>query len=80
MRRRRFWPTFLGILLAVAASLIYAAWPGRSTFTVGSDTTYVTGPLDKRGYVDYGGRGLDDEPQGDDLSIRMPVPEPRRKE
>ncbi len=30
--------------------------------------------------TDDQGRGFDDEPQGDDLSVRMPVPEPRRKE
>jgi hypothetical protein len=28
-------------------------WPGRSTVTVSTETTYVTGPLDKHGYVDY---------------------------
>jgi hypothetical protein len=27
---------------------------------------------------DEGGRGYDDTPQGDDLSVRMPLPEPRR--
>jgi hypothetical protein len=30
--------------------------------------------------VDDGGRGVDDEPRGDDLSVRLPVPEPPRKE
>jgi hypothetical protein len=34
-------------------SLVYAAWPGRSTFTVSEETTYVTGPIDEHGYVDY---------------------------
>ncbi|HEV3444358.1 MAG TPA: hypothetical protein VG099_06930 [Gemmataceae bacterium] len=29
--------------------------------------------------VDDGGRGSDDEPRGDDLSIRMPGPPPRSK-
>jgi hypothetical protein len=53
MRRRRFWVTALGILASVAAALIYAAWPGRSTFTISEETTYVSGPLDKYGYVDY---------------------------
>ena len=52
-RRRRLWTAVLAILLSLAVSLIYAAWPGRSTFTVSPETTYVTGPLDKRGYVDY---------------------------
>ncbi|HLW65872.1 MAG TPA: hypothetical protein VKS79_11170 [Gemmataceae bacterium] len=33
--------------------LLYAAWPGSSTFTVSPETTYATGPIDKEGYVDY---------------------------
>ncbi|HMC64121.1 MAG TPA: hypothetical protein VKI65_04215 [Gemmataceae bacterium] len=28
---------------------------------------------------DEGGQGYDDEPRGDDLTVRMPVPEVRRK-
>jgi hypothetical protein len=51
--RRRFWATVLGILALIAGALGYALWPGSSTFTVGSETTYATGPLDKHGYVDY---------------------------
>src|SRR5262245_61102556 len=27
--------------------------PGKPKFTVGKETTYVTGPLDKDGYLDY---------------------------
>lgn len=53
MHRRRPWLTILGILVVVLALLIYAAWPGQSTFTVSPETTYVTGPLDEHGYVDY---------------------------
>ena len=53
MRRRRLWASVLGILASVAGTLVYAMWPGSSTFTVGMETTYVTGPLDKHGYVDY---------------------------
>jgi len=53
MRRRRLWVLVLGILASVAGTLVYAMWPGSSTFTVGKETTYVTGPLDKHGYVDY---------------------------
>ena len=46
----RYWPA-----LAVAGSvlLVYLAWPGRWTFTVSPETTYVTEPLDANGYVDY---------------------------
>src|SRR5438128_7963964 len=53
MRRRRLWYTVLGILLFVIALLVLAAWPGSSTFTVSPETTYITEPLDKHGYVDY---------------------------
>jgi len=53
MRRRRLWVSVLGILASVAGTLVYAMWPGSSTFTVGKETTYVTEPLDKHGYVDY---------------------------
>jgi hypothetical protein len=53
MRRRRLWVTVVGILVSVTVSVVYAAWPGSSTFTVSEETTYVTGPLDKHGYVDY---------------------------
>jgi hypothetical protein len=49
-RPRRRWLIVLGILLLV---LVYAAWPGRWTFTVSPETTYITGPLDAEGYVDY---------------------------
>jgi hypothetical protein len=52
-RRRRVWKIILGILIALLIGLVYAAWPGSSTFTVSPETTYVTGPIDKHGYVDY---------------------------
>ena len=51
--RRRSWSIVLGILVLLVALLAFAAWPGSSTFTVSPQTTYVTGPLDKDGYVDY---------------------------
>jgi hypothetical protein len=38
----------------------------KGTITIGKDTTYVDGPLD-------------DQPPADDLSIRMPLAEVRRK-
>src|SRR5262249_55357870 len=50
---RRLWIILATIFLLLIAAFIYAAWPGRSTFTVSPETTYVTGPLDKDGYVDY---------------------------
>src|SRR5438132_12254874 len=53
MRRRLSWTRVLAILALVAGAFAYAMLPGSSTFTVGTQTTYVTGPLDKHGYVDY---------------------------
>src|SRR5260370_37938042 len=53
MRPRRWWKIALGILLLFLAPLVYAAWPGSSTFTVSPETTYITEPLDKDGYPDY---------------------------
>ena len=52
-RRRRIVSVGLKILAIFLVLLIYFAWPGRQTFTVSPETTYVTGPLDKDGYVDY---------------------------
>jgi hypothetical protein len=53
MRRHRFWAQVRGTLALLAGALVCAMWPGCSTFNVGNQTTYVTGPLDKHGYVDY---------------------------
>jgi len=41
------------LAFSIVCLLAFAAWPGSSTFTVSPQTTYVTGPLDKDGYVDY---------------------------
>jgi hypothetical protein len=49
-RLRRWWPA---LPVAFVALLAYAAWPGRVTYTVSPETTYVTGPLDAQGFVDY---------------------------
>src|SRR5262245_56443654 len=49
-RLRRWWPL---VLVAAVALLVYAAWPGSSTFTVSPETTYITEPLDAEGLVDY---------------------------
>src|SRR5262249_8239479 len=50
LRFRRWWPAIPAIL---AVLTVYAAWPGRFTFTVSPETTYVTEPVDGMGYVDY---------------------------
>jgi hypothetical protein len=52
-KRRRRWRILLAIPIILFVLLVLAAWPGSSTFTVSPETTYVTGPLDKDGYVDY---------------------------
>ena len=52
-RRRKLRIAVTAIFLLLLIGLIYASRPGRSTFTVSPETTYVTGPLDKDGYVDY---------------------------
>jgi hypothetical protein len=49
-RLRRYW---LVPAILFAALLVYAAWPGRSTFTISPETTYVTEPVDAQGYIDY---------------------------
>src|SRR3954454_4780613 len=41
------------LLLAGLAAAPALADPPKAKVTVGRDTTYVTGPLDKDGYVDY---------------------------
>jgi hypothetical protein len=43
----------LGLLVSLLICTIIAAWPGRWTFTVSPETTYVTGPLEADGSVDY---------------------------
>jgi hypothetical protein len=49
-RARRWWPA---IPVVVIVLLIYAAWPGRSTYTVSEQTTLVTDHVDPQGLIDY---------------------------
>jgi hypothetical protein len=49
-RLLRWWPA---AAVTSLAGLVYAAWPGSWTFTIGPETTYITAPVDKNGYVDY---------------------------
>ena len=46
----RYWPA---LAVLGTALVIYLAWPGRWTFTVSPETTYITEPVDANGYVDY---------------------------
>lgn len=50
-RRRRRLLIALALLIVGVGAVIY--WPKKDTFTVGPETTYVTGPLDADGRVDY---------------------------
>jgi len=49
-RLRRLWPA---IPVIATLLIVYAAMPGRSTFTISPETTYVTGPADDEGFIDY---------------------------
>src|SRR5258708_3056004 len=53
MRRRRLRRILLRILASGLVLLVIAAWPGCTTYTVSPETTLITTPLDKRGFVDY---------------------------
>ncbi len=48
---RRRWPYLTGTL--ILAALTWAAWPGRTTYTISPETTYITEPLDANGLPDY---------------------------
>ena len=43
----------LGSSLAVWSVGLLAEEPPRPKFRLGKETTYVTGPLDREGYIDY---------------------------
>jgi hypothetical protein len=49
-RLRRYWPVAAILFVAL---FIYVAWPGRSTYTISPETTYVTEPVDAQGCIDY---------------------------
>src|SRR4051794_14180051 len=49
-RLLRWWPAPVTLSMVLLA---FAAWPGRWTYTVTPETTYITEPLDDLGYVDY---------------------------
>jgi hypothetical protein len=53
-------------------SLLPAEDKPTPKFSLGKETTYVAGPLDKEGYID-------DDPRGDDQGVRMPPPELKQK-
>src|SRR5262245_14197850 len=83
-RLRRWWVSLpLGVLVA----LVYAAWPGTWSFTVSPETTYVTGPLDAEGYVDYPtalnerlGQGITPDQNANVLIVRALGPRPEGAE
>jgi len=49
-RLRRWWPVIPVVFFLL---FVYAAWPGRWTFTVSPETTHVIEPRDAEGYVDF---------------------------
>jgi hypothetical protein len=51
-KRQRFWFVLLTFFICLVALLVYAAVPGKSTFTISNETTIVT-DTDEHGYVDY---------------------------
>jgi hypothetical protein len=53
MRRTAFFIFPMAWLLAAGCSESDVSASHRPTFTISKDTTYVIGPLDEDGYVDY---------------------------
>src|SRR5438132_1133490 len=41
------------LLLLGFSAFVLADTPAKPKFTIGKETTYVTGPVDKDGYIDY---------------------------
>ncbi len=52
-RRRRRRRLLIALSIIVLGLVVYAALPGTNTYTVSSETTYVTDPVDADGRVDY---------------------------
>src|SRR5262245_46253857 len=81
-RLRRWWPA---IPVIATLLIVYAAMPGRSTFTISPATTYVTGPADEEGFVDYQtalnarlGAGIAPENNANVLIVQALGPHPER--
>jgi type II secretory pathway pseudopilin PulG len=53
MRRYRRRLLLLVIAAPIIALIVFFIWPSRSTYTISPETTYITGPLDHDGHVDY---------------------------
>src|SRR5882724_7209102 len=80
----------LGILVTLAAADDNKeATPKkhRGTFTISKETTYVTGPLDKDGYIDYAAalnerlsKGVTPESNANVLIWKAIGPRPERRE
>ncbi len=53
-RSKLFWLA-LGLLLLAGAGFLLreVIWPGASTFTISKETTFILGPVDQEGYLDY---------------------------
>jgi hypothetical protein len=53
MRLRRLWRLWPVPVVAAVAVGGYILWPGRVTYTVGPETTYLSYPYDADGFIDY---------------------------
>jgi hypothetical protein len=53
MRLRRLWRLWPVPVIAAVAVGGYILWPGRVTYTVGPETTYLSYPYDADGFIDY---------------------------
>jgi len=61
MRLRRLWPVpVVGLVAGLVTAVVWVLWPGRVTYTVGPETTYILGPGDRDGFIDYP-RALNDD-------------------
>jgi hypothetical protein len=83
MRLRRIWRWWPVAVLVVIALVVYAAWPGRWTFTVSPETTHVTGPVGADGFIDYPtalnerlSKGVTPETNANVLIVRALGPKP----
>ena len=52
-RKRRRLKIVLTVICLIGAYFVYAHWPRESTFTIGPDTTVISGPLNPDGTINY---------------------------
>lgn len=52
-KHRKILTVLLFLLFCFFGLVVYLLLPARNTFTIGEETTYITGPLDSDGQIDY---------------------------